>query len=81
MMLKNICLCLGNFNKFVVLNEMKLLILILKFWVLMNIVFFVGVERWLINLISVLNKYFDEKKVFFFEDSYLDIESNKIVDK
>lgn len=81
MMLKNICLCLGNFNKFVVLNEMKLLILILKFWVLMNIVFFVGVERWLINLISVLNKYFDEKKVFFFEDSYLDIESNKIIDK
>lgn len=81
MMLKNICLCLGNFNKFVVLNGMKLLKLILKFWVLMNIVFFVGVERWLINLISVLNKYFDEKKVFFFEDSYLDIESNKIIDK
>lgn len=81
MMLKNICLCLGNFNKFVVLNGMKLLRLILKFWVLMNIVFFVGVERWLINLISVLNKYFDENKVFFFEDSYLDIESNKIIDK
>lgn len=81
MMLKNICLRLGNPNKFVVSNGMKLPKSTLKPRAPMNTVFPVGAERRLTNSTSVPNKYFDENKVFFSEDSYSDIESNKTTDK
>lgn len=81
MMLKNICLRLGNPNKFVRSNEIILPKSTYKARGPINTVFPISAEKRSAYSNTVPNKYRDDNKVYFSQDSQSDIERSKTTDK